>query len=210
MVAGRLGYLYVDTGAMYRAVALRLLRQGAPLLPASLIPILASLDIRLELRPGDGAAAALLDGQPVDAAIRTAGVTSFVSPVAANSLVRRAMALLQRRIAALGSVTMEGRDIGSVVLPSATTKVYLTAALRHRAWRRYREVVSQPGAPPTSPMAQYWAMRRRDRYDRARADSPLRVAAGATVIDSGNMSPDDVADAIIALHRANTESRRTR
>lgn len=200
LVARRLGYLYVDTGAMYRAVALRLLRQGSPLEPESLGPVLAALDVRLELDPDGERTPVQLDGEPVGAMIRAAPVTRFVSPVSAHPLVRGAMMPLQRRLARLGPVVMEGRDIGSAVLPWATTKIYLTAALRHRAWRRYRELTSQPGAPPTSLMAQYWALGRRDRLDRRRNDSPLRLAPGATVIDSGRMSPLEAVQAIIAVH----------
>jgi len=204
LVAGRLGYLYVDTGAMYRAVTLRLLRQGTPLLPSSLLPVLYGLDVRLDVRPGNGYTRVWLDGQDVSQAIRGPRINSYVSEVSANPMVRRAMVAIQRRLALLGPVVMEGRDVGSVVLPQAGTRVYLTAALRHRAWRRYREMVSAAGRRVTTPLGQYWAIRRRDRYDRGRADSPLTLAPGATLIDSGRLTAAEVADCIVILHRVNT------
>ena len=206
LIAAELGYLYVDTGAMYRAVALRLLRQGAPQPAESVRSILGALDLHLVVNPGLGHTQVLLDGVDVSDAIRGPQVNRFVSPVAADPLVRRSMVELQQRLARLGPVVMEGRDIGSVVLPEATTKIYLTAPLRHRAWRRYRELRGQGRS--SSHLAQYWELRRRDRYDSSRADSPLMLAEGATIVDSGRMTATEVAGCIIQLHQGGHAGKR--
>ena len=202
LVAARLGYLYVDTGAMYRAVTLRVLRQGAALAEESLTPLLADVRLRLGLAAEAGLTPVWLDNQRVDGLIRGAQVTRHVSAVSAHHLVRRAMVALQREIGNGVPVVMEGRDIGTVVLPGATTKVLLTASLAERARRRARETVAR--GTKTTPMAQYWALRRRDRFDRTRADSPLRLAPGATVVDSTRLGPAEVADRIVVLHAAHT------
>jgi len=199
LIAAELGYLYVDTGAMYRAVALRLLRQGAPQPAESVRSVLGALHLHLAVNPELGHTQVLLDGVDVSDAIRGPQVTRFVSPVAADPLVRRSMVSLQQGLARLGPVVMEGRDIGSVVLPEASTKIYLTAPLGHRAWRRYRELRGQ--GRNSSHLAQYWELRRRDRYDRSRADSPLVLATGATTVDSARMTALEVARCIIELHR---------
>ncbi len=202
-MAARLGYVYVDTGAMYRAVTLRFLRQGIPLAPSeSLGRVLGMISIRLGLAAGQGVTPVCLDNADVSMAIRSAQVTKWVSPVSALPVVRRAMVQIQRELAAAGDIVMEGRDITTVVLPEATTKVFLTAALRERAQRRARELRSQ--GRHTTRMEQYWALRRRDSYDSIRAESPLALAADATLIDTTLLTPGETADCIVALHLVNT------
>jgi cytidylate kinase len=199
IVAAKLGYLYVDTGAMYRAVTLRVLRTGAPLVRDSLQPLVSSLDLRLlDGHRGSGEPRVLLDGEDVSQAIRCAAVTGWVSAVSADPAVRRAMVGLQRALAGAGGVVMEGRDIGTVVLPEAGTKVFLTAARRERARRRAKELARQ--GRPASVLQQYLAIRRRDRLDMSRPDSPLRTAADATIVDTTLLGPEEVAACVLALH----------
>jgi len=201
LLAEQLGYVYVDTGAMYRAVTLRLLQQGVPFeQDRSILPaVVADLEVRLVLTTSGQAATVWLDNVDVSQPIRSAAVTRLVSAVSADPVVRQAMVRLQREMAANGRVVMEGRDIGTVVLPNAVTKVLLTAALRERAQRRAKELRSR--GIPASRMAQYWAIRRRDHLDRHRTDSPLALAADATVVDSTLLGPAEVVAVITALHR---------
>lgn len=200
LVARRLGYLYIDTGAMYRAVTLKLLRLGAPLSPAPVQGILQSTGVRLLVSKNHGETRVYLDGEDVTRDIRSVWVNRWVSEVSAVPEVRSSMQRLQRQLAARGGVVMEGRDIGTVVLPGARTKVYLTAALRDRVFRRTREL--RMAGVRTSVLAQYLALSRRDRLDRRRGDSPLRATWDATVIDSTLLSPAEVCDCIVTLHQS--------
>lgn len=201
LLAEQLGYVYVDTGAMYRAVTLRLLQQGAPFEQdrSILAAVIADLNVKLGLTSSGQAAPVWLDNVDVSRPIRSAAVTGLVSAVSADPAVRQAMVRLQREMAANGRVVMEGRDIGTVVLPNAITKVLLTAALRERAQRRAKELRGR--GLPASRMAQYWAIRRRDQLDRNRTDSPLALAADATVVDSTLLGPAEVVAVIVALHQ---------
>ncbi|MDP2871426.1 MAG: (d)CMP kinase [Bacillota bacterium] len=198
LVARRLGYLYVDTGAMYRAITLKVLRLGTPLCSQSLRDLLRATDVRLLMPEDQSESRVFLDNQDVTAEIRSTWINRWVSPVSARSEVRQKMQRLQRQLAALGGVVMEGRDIGTAVLPAAGTKVFLTAARRDRVYRRTKEL--RAAGRRTSALQQFLAMGRRDRIDRRRADSPLRVAPDATVIDSTLLTADEVCECVIALH----------
>lgn len=197
LVAARLGYLYVDTGAMYRALTLKFLRLGMPFREASLSSLAACTQVGLAAGPGESLRV-FLDCREVGDAIRSPAVTAWVSPVSAAPEVRRAMAGLQRALAAKGPVVMEGRDIGTVVLPGARTKVFLTASRQERARRRARDLRAAGRA--ASVLGQYLALRRRDGFDRHRAHAPLSLAPDAVLIDTTLLSPDDVAECIAALH----------
>ena len=179
-VAGALGYTYLDTGAMYRCAALASLRWGRP--AAELAP---ALDISL----GDRV---LLDGEDVTAAIRTAAVTEHASQVAALPAVRRAMVDRQRALMRTGNWVAEGRDIGTVVVPGAELKVFLTAAPAERARRRALELGRDAG----SVMAEQDI---RDERDRSRPQSPLRPASDAIELDSTGLALDEVVARIVAL-----------
>lgn len=198
LVAARLGYLYVDTGATYRALTLKVLRLGTPLAAGSLSSLAVSTCVSLGVS-AEGSSLVFLDGQDVTSAIRSPAVTAWVSAVSADPDVRRAMAGLQRELAAGGRVVMEGRDIGTVVLPGAATKVFLTAARWERARRRARDL--RLAGHEAGVLGQYFALRRRDGLDRTRADSPLRIAPGAVLIDTTLLGPDEVAECIVALHQ---------
>jgi cytidylate kinase len=179
-VASALGFTYLDTGAMYRCVALAALRGGGE--PGDLA---ATVEISL----GDRV---LLDGEDVTTAIRSTEVSERASQVAADPDVRRAMVAQQRRLMARGDWVAEGRDIGTVVVPDAALKVFLTADPVERARRR----AAQLGVDPQVVLAEQTL---RDERDRTRADSPLRPAEGSIELDTTGLSLDDVVDRVIAL-----------
>lgn len=189
-VADRLGFTYVDTGAMYRAVALAALEAK---IGAEDGAALASLAKGLELRlDGDRV---LLAGTDVSDAIRSEGVTAASALIARHPGVRAAMVRIQQETAASGDVVMEGRDIGSKVLPDAEVKVFLTASLDERARRRG----AQTGADDHASLRESLATR--DESDRSRDASPLVTAPGAVEIDTTDRSIDEVVDAIVRLAR---------
>jgi CMP/dCMP kinase len=179
-VAAALGFTYLDTGAMYRSVALASLRSASP--PAEVAA-------RIELSLGERV---LLDGEDVTEAIRTPDVSDRASQVAAEPLVRRAMVAEQQRIMAEGDWVADGRDIGTVVAPDAELKVFLTADPIERARRRAAEM----GADVDAVLAEQTI---RDERDRSRAESPLRPADGAVELDTTGLTLDEVVQRIVAL-----------
>jgi cytidylate kinase len=179
-VADALGFTYLDSGAMYRSVALAAARRGRA--PAE---IAGSLQIGLGER-------VTVDGVDVTEEIRTPKVTEAASLAAADPAVREAMVGEQRRIASSGNWVIEGRDIASVVAPDATVKVFLTAGPDERARRR----AAQTGADPATVLAEQSA---RDERDRTRAHSPLAPAPGAVEIDTTGLDLDQVVERILAL-----------
>jgi cytidylate kinase len=200
LLARRLGYVYFDTGVMYRAVTWVALRDGVSIEDEAEVTALAervNIDI---VRPSvdDGRQYTVLaDGQDITWQIRYPEVNRAVSPVSAYRGVRAAMSAQQRRIAGQGRIVMVGRDIGTVVLPDAELKIYLDGTLDVRAWRRYREIIAR-GEP-----AEYDQVRRsvqqRDEIDSSRAFAPLRAAPDAVVIDTTLLSVDQVMDQVQAL-----------
>ena len=186
-VADRLGFTYVDTGAMYRALALAAIERGVGD-PEGLADLARSIDI------ASAGGRILLDGADVTARIRAADVTAEVSRVAAEPGVRDALVTHQRERAARENVVMEGRDIGSAVLPDAPLKIFLTASLEERAKRRSAET----GGQPDEVMA---AIRARDEADSGRSASPLVVAPDAVSIDTTGRSIESVVDEIVRLAR---------
>jgi cytidylate kinase len=179
-VAAALGFTYLDSGAMYRAVALAGLRRGTE--PAAIAP-----SLRIEV--GDRV---LLDGEDVTDAIRTPEVSEAASRAAADPTVRRAMVAEQQRLLADGDWVAEGRDIGTVVAPEAGVKVFLTADPRDRARRRATEL----GIDPDTVLAEQTI---RDERDRSREHSPLEPAPGAVVLDTTGLEIPDVVRRIVAL-----------
>ena len=187
-VAGRLGLDYLDTGAMYRSVALAALRQG---IDPSNAEVVATLAQRLQIDVGE---AVVVDGVDATVEIRSPEVTRVVSVVAANPEVRREMVRRQRDWAGRrGGGVIEGRDIGSVVFPEADVKVYLTASDEERASRRSREVRDLDYGTVAADIA------RRDHADSTRHASPLAVAGDAVVIDTTGKSVDEVVADVLAL-----------
>jgi len=186
-VAAALGFTYLDSGAMYRCVALAALERGAPLDDAAALGELArSLEIALE---GDRV---VLGGDDVSEAIRTPQATEAASRVSLHAPVREAMVASQRRLIAAGRYVAEGRDIGTVVSPEAPLKVFLTASDEERARRR----AAQTGADEAAVLA---AQRERDRRDETREHSALRAAPDAVEIDTTGLGLDEVVRRVVAL-----------
>jgi cytidylate kinase len=190
-VAGRLGFTYIDTGAMYRAVALWARRQSVDLGDMHRMEQLA-LAASIEIEPG--ASRVLLNGEDVSDEIRAPEIGEAASLAAAIPGVRRALVEKQRAIGAATSVVMEGRDIGSVVFPEAQVKIFLDAVPEERVRRRMEET----GRPREAIAEQ---LRQRDDRDRERAESPLVQAPDAVYIDSTGMSLDEVEEAILKVIR---------
>lgn len=194
-LAHDLGLRYLDTGAMYRAFAWRALQQSIGSDDGDRL-LRCAQEMRLEFGPGEPQRV-LVDGQDVTEAIRTLEIGELASALSARSEIRREMVRRQQEIVAEGGVTLEGRDATTVIAPQADVKVYLTASLEERARRRHLELTVR-GLD-----GQYLDVRQqieqRDHRDITREDSPLTVADGATVIDSANLSIDEVVARIRAL-----------
>ncbi len=197
-LAKRLGYLHLDTGAMYRATALAARRAGVSLDDAEALGRLCeALDLRFE-NSVDGMRI-FLNGEDVSEMIRTPEISTASSDVSVVSEVRRQMVRLQREMGRDGGVVAEGRDIGTVVFPDTRAKFYLDASVEERSRRRWMELKAKGMEEPfTKVIAD---IRSRDRNDTSRLDSPLRRAEDAIYIDSTDMSPEDVLDVIIRMVR---------
>jgi len=198
-VAAMLDYIYIDTGAMYRSVALKALRRGVPLEAADQLTALAG-ETRIDLRAQDGTQQVFLDGEDVTAAIRTPDVAQAASKVAVVPGVRKVLVAEQRRAGDQGGVVMEGRDIGSVVFPDAQLKIFLTASPEIRAERRWREHQQKGDSIDLARTLE--EIRERDRRDRERSTSPLVRAQDAVVVDSTAMEPEEVARLVVMLAKA--------
>ena len=185
-LAAKLGYTYIDSGAMYRAVSLFALREGlindGKVDEAGLKAALPAL--RIEFKQGaKGQSITCLNGENVEEAIRTMEVSNAVSPVSALPFVREALVKLQREAGKLGGVVMDGRDIGTVVFPNADLKIFVVADATIRAQRRYDELLAK--GQPASFEAILENIRSRDELDQNRAVSPLRQAEDAILMDNG-------------------------
>jgi CMP/dCMP kinase len=188
-VARALGFTYLDSGAMYRCVALAALDRGIDLDDGERLGELAwGLAIDFE---GDSIH---LDGKPVEGRIRSPEVTVAASRVSVHPQVRQAMVKRQRELIASGNYVAEGRDIGTVVSPDSPLKIFLTADEEERARRRAADSGESVGEVRT-------AMRDRDRRDQGRADSPLRAAGDAVSVDTTDLTPDQVVERIVELAR---------
>ena len=204
LLAERLGYLYFDTGVMYRAVTWAALNRDIAIEDEQAVTRLAET-LRIEVTPPtsrDGRQYTVLaDGMDVTWAIRSPEVNRHVSPVSAYRGVRAALTRQQRRIGVAGRVVMVGRDIGTVVLPDAAVKVFLRASAEVRARRRCAEMQTKGSA------CQYERvvgdLVRRDKIDSERVDSPLRPARGAVLIGTDDLTVDEVAEKILSLVRDN-------
>lgn len=197
-VAESLGYIYIDTGAMYRAVSLLALRSNCAMTDQALGALADAADIRLE--PSEGAQKVLLNGEDVSVAIRQADVTAIVSQVSAFPAVRRALVQRQRQIGSNGGVVMDGRDIGSVVFPHAEVKVFLVAGTDERVRRRLLEAQAR-GEQITEDEVRRQIISR-DEYDSTRAESPLVKAPGAVEIDTTSCTIDQQVHSILELVRS--------
>lgn len=191
-----MGYIYIDTGAMYRAMALKAQRRGISFDALDAMTALAS-ETRIDLRASEPTQQVFLDGEDVTAVIRTPEVAQAASKVAVVPAVRRVLVAEQRRAGESGGVVMEGRDIGSVVFPDAHLKIFLTASPEIRAERRWREHQQKGDAIDLA--RTLVEIHERDRRDREREISPLVRAPDAVVVDSTAMEPEEVARLVVML-----------
>lgn len=199
-LAQALGYLYFDTGVMYRAITWLALKQGLEISDEAAITQLAEstpIDVRAPSVEDGRAYDVILDTQDITWEIRSAEVEAHVSPVSAYAGVRKALSAQQRRIGMRGEVVMVGRDIGTVVLPNADIKIYLDASVEERARRRYEELRQR--GEPADYEAILQAMRRRDQIDSNRQVAPLRAAEDAFILCSDGLDIEQVLERALAL-----------
>jgi cytidylate kinase len=199
-LALKLGYLFFDTGLMYRAVTWAALQRLQAVDDEAAVAALAAA-VDIDVRPAslaDGRKSdVLLDGQDITWQIRQPEVEAHVSQVSAYARVRQAMTTQQRKIGLRGRVVMVGRDIGTVVLPDAELKIYLDASVAERARRRCAEIQQRGGAADYAEILE--AMRRRDQIDSTRAIAPLKAAADAVLVNTDGMDADQVLAHVLAL-----------
>ena len=195
LAAEKLGYAYIDTGAMYRSVAWKFLQTGKAFDEDFISGL--SKTMLIDFKPEAKINRVFVDGTEVTDAIRTPEVTAIVSRIAAIGAVREAMVDQQRRMGEAGGVLMDGRDIGTVVFPNAQLKVFLTASVEERARRRYAEMVAKGQQVDLQQLQADIA--ERDKQDSERAISPLRQAEGALLLDTSDMGISEVTDKILQL-----------
>ena len=193
LAARKLGCTYIDTGAMYRAVAWKTLQRKQPVTDELILDVVK--DVHVELAYVEGKTTVSVDGTDVTGEIRTPEVTAIVSQVAALGPVRSRMVELQRRMAAKGSVLMDGRDIATSVLPDANVKIFLTASIEERARRRFKEMQAKGYDVSLDELQKDIAAR--DKADSEREISPLVQAPDAELLDTSHMGIDEVVQAII-------------
>lgn len=199
LIANRLHYLYIDTGAMYRAFTWAVLRRNLDLADATALKELADT-IQIRLVPAPDTCRVYVNTQEVTEEIRKSDVATHVSSVAALAVVREKLVQLQREMAAQGNVILDGRDIGTVVLPHATVKVFLTASVASRAKRRFLEVQAKGEDETLADIQQNIAAR--DAMDSQRDIAPLKQAADAVLVDNSDLTLAETADVIIDLIRS--------
>lgn len=203
-VAERFGFIYVDTGAIYRTVGLAVSRAGIdPQDTDAIVGLLPALDIAL--RHGeDGLQHMFLNGEDVSALIRTPEISMYASKVSALPPVRAFLMEMQRSMARRTSVIMDGRDIGTVVLPDAALKIFLTASAEARAERRYKELLEKGQSVSYDDVLR--DMAERDKNDTTRAAAPLRAADDAVLLDTSALSLAESIDAVAALVEKGTRN----
>lgn len=202
LLAQRLGFLYLDTGAMYRALALKALRTGVDLADESALAALLEATTITLVRQPDGSVGVFTDGRDVTAEIRAPEINASVSVVAGFSRVRQELVMQQRALARQGGVVMDGRDIGTFVLPHAEVKFFLTASLATRAERRRRELARL--GYDVDPETLAGQISHRDYLDSTRPFAPLRQADDAVVIDTTDMEVGQVVENMLAVYHQRT------
>lgn len=194
-VAAKMGYVYVDTGAMYRAMALYFLQSGIPADDEAAIASQVD-NITVTIKYVDGAQHVILNDEDVTGLIRTEEVGNMASATSVYATVRRKLVALQQELAASCDVIMDGRDIGTVVLPTADVKIFLTASVECRANRRYKELLEKGQNADLKQIAA--DIEDRDYRDSHREISPLKQADDAILLDSSDMTIDEVVEKIIS------------
>lgn len=187
-VAKRLGYVYIDSGAMYRAVTLKAINLKTPTMELEKVASIAAA-VSIQFKPNQSGTLIFMDGQDISEAIRTPKVNSEINPVAANPEVRKILVRKQQDLGKDGGIVMDGRDIGTVVFPDAELKVYMQAGDEERAKRRLLEFRSKGISISFEEVLK--EIQIRDNADLSRAHGPLRIAADAVVIDTTNLTIDD-------------------
>lgn len=202
VLASRLHYTYIDTGAMYRAITWALLQDHVDITDTEAVrKCLEAVTIRL--MPEPDICRVYVNETEVTEAIRKADIASHVSAVAALAVVREKLVQLQRDLAKGGNVVLDGRDIGTVVLPDADVKIFLTASVASRAKRRYNELSAQGSTASLADIAA--SIEARDYTDSHRAISPLRQADDAVLLDNSELTLEGTAEAIIQIIRSNAK-----
>jgi len=196
LVARKLNYLYIDSGAMYRAVTLKALRLN---IPVENFPKIAEVaeKISIELNQNNSRTEVFMDGEDVSEAIRTPPVTDNIGPVAANPRVREILVEKQRSLGKEGGVVMDGRDITTVVFPDAELKIYMQASAEERARRRVKELVEKGIGADFDKILQ--AIIERDNADFTRSHGPLKKTAGAVIIDTTQLTIEEQVERIYRL-----------
>ncbi|HET6596080.1 MAG TPA: (d)CMP kinase [Anaerolineales bacterium] len=199
-LAKALGYLFFDTGVMYRAITWLALQRGIDIQDEEAVSVLAEetqIDVAPASMPDGRTCDVLVNGEDITWAVRNHSVDANVSIVAAYRGVRRALSQQQRRVGQRGNIVMVGRDIGTVVLPEADLKIYLDATAEERARRRYDEIIARGGKTDYDGILK--RVIERDRIDSTRDVAPLKAAEDAIVLDSDQLSEDQVFERVLAL-----------
>ena len=195
-VAKELRFTYLDTGAIYRALALKILRRRVDLNDTAALSAIVT-DSDIDLRGGNGQVQVFLDGEDVSASIRTPEISQMASKASAIPMVRHRLLDLQRDLGRRGNVVAEGRDIGTVVFPDAQVKIYLDASIEERARRRFHEL--RAAGREASLAETISEMKERDKRDSERDIAPLRKADDALAVDSSGLTADAVAEKVLQL-----------
>jgi cytidylate kinase len=208
-LARHFGLLNLETGAMYRAFGLKALRAGLNLDDSKVLESLTN-ETTIRLEPGEEENRVLLDGEDVTGLIRNQMVTDAASRVSVFPAIRAWMVRLQQQVGAQGGVVMEGRDIGTVVFPHAEVKIFLDAAPEVRGLRRFDQLGGVAAKPPVQPDEVIRDLHARDERDRNRADSPLRAAQDAVLLDSTDMTLEQAVEAAVSIVTGKLSSPATR
>ena len=203
ILARDMGYTYLDTGAMYRAVTYGALSEGITDKDRNMLDALAA-GMDMEMVTEEDGLHILMGGKDVTGFLRTPEVSAMVSPIAAVPSVRKALVRLQRKFAAAGGVVLDGRDIGTVVLPNADVKVFLTASAAERARRRFAEISGDRPGVTLEEIEKNIILR--DTMDSTRSEAPLKQADDAVLIDNTGMTLEETAEAIMNLCRKKSEA----
>lgn len=198
-VAKQLGFIYVDTGAIYRAIGLKFVRTGKSFTNENIISVLPGTE--LSLTHIDGEQHIIIDGEDVSSLIRTQEKSSAASKVSAVPEVRAFLLDLQRDIARKNNVIMDGRDVGTVILPNAEVKIFLTANVEVRARRRHRELMAKGLETPDTFERVLKEVAERDKADSERATAPLKPAEDAVLVDTSDMDFEQSVQTVINIIR---------
>ncbi len=198
-VAKQLGFIYVDTGAIYRAIGLKFVRTGKSFTNENIISVLPGTE--LSLTHIDGEQHIIIDGEDVSSLIRTQEISSAASKVSAVPEVRAFLLDLQRDIARKNNVIMDGRDVGTVILPNAEVKIFLTANVEVRARRRHRELMAKGLETPDTFERVLKEVAERDKADSERATAPLKPAEDAVFVDTSDMDFEQSVQTVINIIR---------